>query len=359
MFQRFATAFTLFVFFVLSVGGLLELGLRFYYGRFGSEDEQIMYLRSLDEIRRLDQKFLPMPYVNYLPSPYDPEHNRLGYRGAEVSLPKPEGVYRIAALGGSTTYSSATAAHEAYPAQLQNHLHSLGYTHVEVINAGVSGYTSWELLTNLAFRVLELEPDMILIYAGVNDLVPREHSAADCYRGENILRGLNPARGFWIERDTPLSPSVLHRVIGINLGLMANPLTLDSRFELPNAECTPDSGDLGERLANNPPVYFARNLRSLLAVAQAHDVQAVLSTWIYNADSDRPDLWRSAIAEHNAIVRALGAELDIPLYDLGANFPAQRQLWTDDAIHMTAEGAATQARLYADFLLANGLIPAP
>ena len=39
----------------------------------------------------------------------------------------------------------------------------------EVINAGTPGWTSAESLINLQFRLLELNPDMIIIYEAVND----------------------------------------------------------------------------------------------------------------------------------------------------------------------------------------------
>lgn len=345
---------------ILVTAILLEILLRVYYSNFGTQEQKIMYLYSRDEIRALDEKFIPMPYVNYIPSPENPENNALGYRGPDVLLPKPEKTFRIVALGGSTTYSSATTSEESYPMQLWQILRDdYGYTNVEVVNAGVSGYTTWDILAALAFRVLELEPDMILFYEGVNDTVAREHTSPDCYRGYNVLRGLNPARGFWIERDPPLSPSVLHRVLGINLGFMNNPLTLDSRFELPQANCAGDSGDVWERAEANRPVYFERNLRNILILAQGNGIRPVLSTWAYDAEGERPEVWKLEIQEHNAIIQQLADEYDLPLVDLAANFPLDRALWTDDAVHMTPAGTHEQAEQYAAFLDAEALIPKP
>ncbi|HEX2907938.1 MAG TPA: hypothetical protein VHO69_13800, partial [Phototrophicaceae bacterium] len=102
---------------VIVVG--LELGLRFYFTNFGTERERIKYLYSAEEIKKIPQIVEPMPYVNYVASPTYEGHNRLGYRGPEITLPKPEGVFRIVTLGGSTTYSSATDSEHSYPNQLQ------------------------------------------------------------------------------------------------------------------------------------------------------------------------------------------------------------------------------------------------
>ena len=89
---------------------LLEFGLRSYFSTFGSRNEKIMYLYTRQEIQAQADIVQPMPYLNYIPSPDYPDHNRLGYRGPEITIPKPEGVFRIVAIGGSTTYSTGTTA---------------------------------------------------------------------------------------------------------------------------------------------------------------------------------------------------------------------------------------------------------
>lgn len=341
---------------------LLEVGLRIYFTTAGTRDQRIMYVYSLQEIRELDPLTQPLPYVNYIPAPGHPEHNALGYRGPETTVDKPDGVFRIVAMGGSTTYSTGTDVEHSYPAQLERILREdYGYTQVEVINAGFLGYSSWETLVNLAFRVLELEPDIILLYAAVNDVLPREQASLDCYAGDNALHGINWTRGLWVERDAPLSPSVLHRFVGVTLGLLPNPLALDSTFELPDIDCEPDPETIttAERVDGNPPVYFERNLRNIIALAQANNVQPVISTWVYYLDADRPDHWREAIREHNAISRILSENYDVPLIDLVASFPLDGSYWEPDGIHMVDSGALEQAQQYAAFLDESGLIPQP
>ena len=80
---------------------------------------------------------------------------------------------------------------------------------VEVVNAGVPSYTTAESLANLAYRIVDLEPDMIVVYHAVNDYRTRVYSnydpayfhyrkvwdgSADKYQtGEGELRGgINP-----------------------------------------------------------------------------------------------------------------------------------------------------------------------
>ena len=62
------------------------------------------------------------------------------------------------------------------------------------------------------------------------------------------------------------------------------------------------------------------------------------------------------VGEHNAITARLAEELDLPYYDLADNMPYNPDFWID-GLHLTAAGAAEQARQYAAFLVGNGLLP--
>jgi lysophospholipase L1-like esterase len=348
---------------VLVIGTVgLELGLRFYFNNFGTERERVMYLHSAQEIEGQTGYFLPMPNVTYVASPDYPGHNRLGYRGPEVAIPKPPGIFRIVAVGGSTTYGIATDWEDAYPAQLQNMLRDdYGYTDVEVVNAGLSGYNTWDILANYEFRVSELQPDLIIFYEAIND-VPSRAVAPDCYQGLNAARGLNPARGLW---HRPLIPveSALYRLVAIHFGWMADPSILDNIFDPQPIHCSDETGG-DVRIPGNPPIYFERNVRNLILLAQGNGVQVMLSTWTYNQNAGEQALSperRAAVEEHNEVIRRLADDYHLPLYDLAAtDFWQNQDYWvTVDAVHMTAPGTHEQARRYAEYLVRQGLIHTP
>ena len=113
------------------------------------------------------------------------------------------------------------------------------------------------------------------------------------------------------------------------------------------------------RLAANTPLYFERNIRNLLTLALANNAQPVVSSWIYNVEANRPELWRRSIAEHNAVTRRIAADLDIPYIDLAAEFPVNSDYWEIDGIHLVAAGTYEQASRYAAALDDLGLLPAP
>jgi len=73
---------------------------------------------------------------------------------------------RVACIGGSTTYCTHVDDALAWPALLQE---ALG-PEVEVINFGVPGYASLEHIAQMAMIVPEYDPDLVVFYAGWNDL---------------------------------------------------------------------------------------------------------------------------------------------------------------------------------------------
>lgn len=343
---------------------LLEGGIRLWFGLFGSDYERMAYIYSADEIIARNNRFIGRPYINFGLAPQHPDHNSRGYRGGELRTPKPDGSYRIFALGGSTTYGESIAANEAYPAQLQRVLrNAYGYAQVEVINAGVPQYSSYDTLANFAYRVLDDEPDMILVYHAVNDVVTRLADPA-------AYNGLNTQRGIWDQDRVQVSPSALVRFVNLNLLGGTHPADLNTI--LLDTSATTRCSDpvfcasLGltpqEVLDANPPIYFERNLRNLVALARANGVEVVFSTWAYYPEPINNSLYmtyphmQNGVAQHNAITRALAAELEIPLIDLARDLPENPEYWID-GLHLTPAGAAEQATHYADFLHTNDLLP--
>ena len=98
--------------------------------------------------------------------------NSLGYRGEEVTQPKPSDMTRIVVLGGSTAMGYGVYDDETIPAYLEKILKDeLPDQQIEVINAAMAGFNSSQELVQLSLDVLDLEPDMVIIIDGANDLL--------------------------------------------------------------------------------------------------------------------------------------------------------------------------------------------
>jgi lysophospholipase L1-like esterase len=92
--------------------------------------------------------------------------NSLGLRGPEPVLPKPAGRRRVACFGDSITFGYGVGDDETYAAALGRRLEGQS---VDVINAGVTGYTSYQVLGLLRRVAPQLRPDVATICIGWND----------------------------------------------------------------------------------------------------------------------------------------------------------------------------------------------
>jgi lysophospholipase L1-like esterase len=100
--------------------------------------------------------------------------NSLGFRGPELPVEKPPGGIRVACLGDSSTFGvrqdgPASLAFDSYVEILRERLAASGRQDVEVINAGVLGYSSSNGLRQLATRIRDLAPDVVVARFGFND----------------------------------------------------------------------------------------------------------------------------------------------------------------------------------------------
>ena len=96
--------------------------------------------------------------------------NSQGFRGDEISEKKSQNTYRIFAVGGSTTYGTGVNDNETWPAYLQKKFDELSIgKNIEIINAGIQGANSNVETKMIKSKILKLEPDLILMYDGVND----------------------------------------------------------------------------------------------------------------------------------------------------------------------------------------------
>jgi lysophospholipase L1-like esterase len=345
----------------------LEAGARLWLAYLATPDQRDRYslYTSLDA-----QAFAwqPHPYLSYYPAPNYTKglthHNSLSYRNDEFPLAKPEGVYRIVVLGGSSTYDvSIEDNRRTFAAQLEALLReAYGDGRVEVVNAGVPGYNSWEMLVNLEFRVLDLDPDLVIISEGTNDVHARL-VVPSAYRGDDLGR-----RRAWQAPPVPLwEHSALLRIVSRmanitrQVGLddfVSAPTYLSWPYEFRLAEADVDPAEV---LAANPPLYFRRNLESMVAVAQAHGVGVLLATWPYSPNrndyASRP-VYQQGFAENNAVMAEVAAAEAVPLFDLAAAMPQDAAYWADGR-HVNEAGALVKARLVADYLEAQGWVAAP
>ncbi|TFH22361.1 MAG: SGNH/GDSL hydrolase family protein [Myxococcales bacterium] len=340
--------------------------------RYGSETEQGAALKQL---------YSPHRYLGFYPTPSyvwgKNRHNSLGYRGEEFPIEKPSGEFRVVCLGGSTTYTSDVEDPAlAYPAQLEEALRERGANDVRVINGGAASWTSWESLINFEFRVLDLDPDLIIVYHAINDAHARFVWPPEAYRGDNS--GWRAPNQSGLFMPSILEYSTLARIFLIRLGWTGAHAdlarTVDRAAPTYYADVfreqirsgrypeSPFDAVPAERMLEaNDPRFFRRNLENIVAIARQHGVGIVLASFAYApAFDDEPRVstreYARALREHNEVIRSVSESGRVAYYDFAAEFPTDEGLFTDGR-HVNEKGARVKGRLFADFLVDNGLVP--
>jgi len=338
---------------------VLEVLSRVWLNFFVLEEDRFEY--SLHSYLRPDnQRYIPHHYLNYYPNPKYKRgktfHNSLGYRNDEFSIKKPERVFRIVAIGGSSTYTISVKDNEkTFTSQLERILQDkYGYNNVEVINAGVGGYNSWESLVNLQFRVLDLDPDLIIVYHGTNDVQTR-FVEPESYTGDNSGR-----RKQWRSPNIPiLEYSALFRILLRNSGItsqvgIGNFVDSDTAYK-PNSIINKNPFDL---LKKNPPIYFKRNLTNIAAVSRANGTEIIFATWAHSSNFDdyaSTPYYQQGFRENNEAVIEIAQINDISMFDFASKMPEDKKYWADGR-HVNELGAEKKAELFAEFIYNLGLI---
>lgn len=277
--------------------------------------------------------------------------NRLGYRSPERAREKPAGTKRIVTAGGSTTFDLLSPSNEqSWPWRLEETLRERD-PNVEVWNAGFPGWTSLENLVSLASRDVDLQPDVVVLYQGINDLQPAAADSSDATYEQSHYPLHRRALGLDAEPPGLLERSlVLERLRGLRTDGAGPP-----RSSQP-------------RLPDRARASFERNVRSFVAVATAHGAQVLLVTqplrirrdhaqadreyvesWIPNISADDAVAW---LAELNDVLRRLASGGGVALAD------AAREVdWQDgdfaDPMHYTRPGADKLRAYLAGSILAG------
>lgn len=259
--------------------------------------------------------------------------NSLGYRSPERPLAKPEVAHRVLVAGGSTTFDILAATNQAtWPYRLEAGLQKRDPA-VEVWNAGFPGWTTVENLVSLALRDIDLVPDMVVLYQGINDLQPGSYEPFDRQYVEGHAAESVRALGFELAPPSWYEHSVfVERVRLATVGSsspfdrLARPSSKDRRLHA---------------LPTQAVAVFERNVRSFISIATSHGATVLLVTQPLRIRQDHMEADRAYLAEWvgglepdtavtelgrlNGVLRRLAAGGDAHLAD------AAREIsWRDD-----------------------------
>lgn len=299
--------------------------------------------------------FRPHPYIGWELTPSrisrDGEmSNPQGFRGPERPIAKKRGVYRVACLGGSTTFTQKVKEDETYPVQLEAALRrAWPGLEVEVLNAGVKGYTTAESLMNLVHKVLDHQPDAIVVYHAINDLYPRTYPG--------FAPDYSHCRRVWapeeVEKSDPLR--LLERTA--TYPLLRDSLTdYRKRGGLYYWVYPPEDLRAGvDPRTRSTTMAFRRNLMAMCRVARSRGIACVLVSQAQNPETIEPGDAKPLIAEMNEVTADVARAEQGLFIDAAKDFPGGDTYDPGDAVHMTGKGAGILAARIAEGMIAAGL----
>lgn len=254
-------------------------------------------------------------FIGYIPAPaYKMSHNRgryasstkqfteplsvsvnqFGFRGREFSSKKKSGTYRIFCLGGSDTWGFGVNDNETWPYQIGEKLKKKYGNNIEIINAGVPGYTTFHSLSNLSTRILDFDPDMIIIYHSWNDLKYMPYVSQKRQFGVLPLSGDYQQPNFleiFLHRSyLYISFSIIKRALEEKIRNGENRL-VSSAHEAYSKDKR--NADYSYGL-----FVFRRNLLNMITIARANHIQVILANPLTLVKSENSEAETKKIAWH-------------------------------------------------------------
>lgn len=298
-----------------------------------TEDWRLVHIMS-DEFREPDPLLLWRPVPR---APYTVQR----FRGPTLEIPKPAGTFRIMCYGDSNTDGPPTGP--TWPAELQAVLtaHETARTHLryEVVNAGVTGYSSYQGLKRFEQEVDLYEPDLVLVSFGWNDLAGAVGHPDKVFAQSSSFKAIDPAllglRRVLMRYQTYL--------VAMRAGADGGPVTTDPSSYMPRVD---------------RPSY-RDNLGRFIETARAGGAEAVILTRPYRDATDvilTNSSWRQHVPGYNAEALRVAERAGGRAIDVQAEFEARTELFVDEC-HFTPEGHTAMANLLHRELLASGALP--
>jgi len=268
--------------------------------------------------------------------------NSMGFRSPDLEIPKPEGRTRIAFLGGSTSFcAEATAQEKTWPYLLIDKLRARDpELDFDFVNGGVAGYSTEHSLTNLKTRIEPLEPDVIVIYHGTNDLTSDTRTLATA---EGLFdpedKETDAIGEFWLSWYL-LKKNVLYRTrqegAGEQKRLDWDPETASRYFAERLRRLVREARRVAPVVC---VVTFSQRLRP--EQTPAEQLESCSSSLYYMPFLDVPGLM-AGFREYNSVIRKIAKAAGVILIEDENRIPGDARHFKD-SVHMTDEGLAIQA----------------
>jgi lysophospholipase L1-like esterase len=233
--------------------------------------------------------------------------NSLGFRGAEFDAAKGAGAYRIICVGDSYTFGDYVNDDETFPALLEKRLRRDAGRNIDVINAGVNGYSITDESGFMEEKGFSLAPDSVVVAFVLNDLadLTRQISSRENQREE--------AARMSASRLTPLKRA-LRRTATYNLLFMLKAWTVGRLHIDPTMQEVPIRHLLSPPYDEKTEALFTRYRAALADLAESCRRHGARLTLVLFPFYEQVVEGASASAQER--MAKMGADLGVPVVDL-------------------------------------------
>ena len=280
---------------------------------------------------------------------------------------KPEGTFRVFAIGGSSTEQILLHDEKTWVAILGEKLQAISGRRIEAINTGVSGMRAEQHIRTLR-KVEKYQPDLILIMMGINDWIrhirigddPFARSASDLLqyvdlRHSLLARAYRGGLKLFAKNAGPKEFDVRHYVRQMDSLNRASSRKFYPRDVSGNYRRYADeiaafcrSRNMACVLLDQPSAYHAdisgELRRQLWMTPPFEDYTLTLENMIYLAEL------------YNSWLRNFATSVGLPLCRIAESIPPRTQFFYDDC-HFNEGGARRVAELLTDCIVAKNLTP--
>jgi lysophospholipase L1-like esterase len=301
--------------------------------------------------------------------------NNMGYRGDHLFVPKPKDEFRIFMIGGSTTeciyLDDSHAINTTLQQYFQKNLRSP--LSVKVYNAGKSGDASPDHLSMLVHRIMHLEPDLIVVFSGINDLFRSIYSYDYLHYGTTAKGAKYPVFQFFAsEFQLPRRLYYLMKRVAPTEREVLQDITLKTNIKAKVAFRR--SIPVTDEAPRVDIKSYATNLKTIVGITKSHGTRLVLmtqqTTYASSIDPNVSD-WQWSLRQHgktyseqsmhealeslNNAMRQVAGEYTLPLYDLARLLPKSLEFFYDD-VHFNVKGASIAGKELGRYILESGLL---
>jgi len=298
----------------------------------------------------------PRPYIHHAGEPGatvlgGERHNRFGCRGPAPAPTKGSAEVRIFMVGGSTTYLGNPPA----AALIEQRLRQNGGSDVRVFNFGVGASVSSMELVRIVTEIVDLEPDLVLMYGGGNDVIfPVIYDPRPGYPYDYPLYERNPL----LEEDYDLLPLLAFKLWTVRRladGYLREGFT---GIEALRGKVKYDTPEWRERIART----YVRNLEKAHRICAAFGSRflGVFQPTRQYTYEDMPDSRLAHCQEVRKRIRArirrLDDEVRTDIVDLSNLFDGRPMAATyleGDELHLTQEACELLAEALAAEIVAH------